>query len=443
MSSSQNPNPQPNTTPLQVNIGDAPSDRLVAVSMTIGSMSLTKSGGGSISVVSSSTPVEMMHLMGTVDPISLMNVPQGTYSGATMSISSATVMYMDPTTMQLVQKSVSGPMNATVNFIPSLTVGTSPMVVNLDMNMASSVSIDQSGNVTMTPTMTASMNPCCTGNSQDPEYGGMEHMTGTVMNFAGSSFTMSMMQSSQNISVTTGSGTQFEGMGGMGGMSNGMILMVDAIMQNDGTFMAQKIQSIMPMSGSSMGAGLVTSVTGNPVTQLTLVMHEGTGNGMMGSQLAGTTTVNVSPTAVFGIDSDNVDMSNLPFAPTFDATTIFKGQRVEAVSSTGMMSGGGMGSMMGGGTINASEIDLEEQGLSGTVSGYTGSGAPTTFTLTVPSDSAFTTLTGATAVTVLQQPGTELWGVTTITNGSTVHIRGLLFFDASTYKLVAGRIMAP
>src|SRR5581483_7198659 len=441
-SSSQNPNPQPNTTALQVNLGDAPSDRLVAVSMTIGSMTLTNGSGGTVTVVSSSTPVEMMHLMGTVEPISLMNVPRGTYSGATVNISSAMVLYMDPATMQLVQKSVSGPMTATVNFSPSLTVGTSPMVLNLDMSMASSVSIDNSGNVTMTPTMTASMNACCTGNSHDPQNGGMEHMTGTVMSFSGSSFMMSMMQSSQNISVTTGSSTQFEGMGGMGGMSNGMIVMVDATMQSDGTFMAQKVESMMSMSGGSMADGLVTSLSGSPVTQLTIGTMDGTGSGMMGSDLAGTLTVNVSPTAVFKIDSDNVDMSNLPFTPTFDGTTVFKGQRVEAVSSTGMMSGGGMGGMMGGGTINASEIDLEQQGLSGTVSGYAGA-APTTFTLTLPSDSAFTTLTGSTTVTVFQQAGTELWGMTTITNGSTLHVRGLLFFDAGTYKLVAGRTMAP
>ena len=34
---------------------------------------------------------------------------------------------------------------------------------------------------------------------------------------------------------------------------------------------------------------------------------------------------------------------------------MFKGQRVEAVSSTGMMSAGGMGGMMGGSTVDASE----------------------------------------------------------------------------------------
>lgn len=439
---SQNPTPQPNTTAVQVNFGDAPSDRLVAVGMTFSSMTMSKASGGTVSVMATSTPVEIMHLMGTVQPMALTSVPQGSYSGMTISVSSAIVMYMDPTTHQLIQKSVSGPMSANVTFSPNLTVGTSPMVLNLDMNMASSVSIDNAGNVTLAPAMTATTNPCCTGNSQDPENGGIEHMTGTVMSFSGNSFSMSMIQSSQNISLATGSNTQFEGMGGMGGMSNGMIVMVDATMQSDGTFMADKVQSVMSMNGGSMAGGLVTATTGSPVTQLTLAMQDGAGSGMMGSYLAGTTTVDVSSGASYNIDSDNVDMSNLPFTPTFDGTTIFKGQCVRAVSSSGMMSGGGMGGMMGGGTVNASEIDLEEQGLSGTVSGYSGS-APTTFTLTLPTDSAFTTLTGSTSVTVFQQAGTELWGMTTVANGSTVHVRGLLFFDAGTFKLVAGRMMAP
>ena len=442
-SSSPNPNPQPNATSLQVNIGDGPSDRLVAVSMTIASTTLAKATGGTVTVVSTSTPVEMMHLMGTMQPISLMNVPQGSYSGCTVNISSAMVMYLDPATGQLVQRTVPGPMSATISFTSNLTVGTTPMVLNLDMDMASSISIDGAGNVTMTPTMAALINPRGTNNTHDPEDGGMEHMTGTVQSFSGNSFTMSMMQTSQDVPVTTDSNTQFQGMGGMGGMSTGMIVMVDATMQPDGSFMAHTVESVMSMSGGSMASGLVTSLAGSPVTQLTLVMHEGAGTGMTGSNLAGTTTVNVSPTAVFKIDSDNVDLSNLSFTPTFDGATVFKGQRVEAVSSTGMMQGGGMGGMMGGGTIDASEIDLEQQGLSGTVSGYTGSSAPTTFTLTVAADSAFATLTGATAITVFQQPGTELRGMTTITNGSTVHVRGLLFFDAGAYKLVAGRIMTP
>jgi hypothetical protein len=103
-SSSQNSNPQTSTTALQVNIGDGPSDRLIAVSMTIGSMILSNNADGSVTVVSSPTTLEMMHRMGTVEPISLMAVAQGTYSGATLTISSAVVTVMSPVTGQMVQK---------------------------------------------------------------------------------------------------------------------------------------------------------------------------------------------------------------------------------------------------------------------------------------------------------------------------------------------------
>src|SRR6266487_2931945 len=87
-----------------------------------------------------------------------------------------------------------------------------------------------------------------TGNGHDPENGGMQHRAGTIQSLSGGAFTLSMMQTSQNISVATNSGTQFQGMGGMGGMSNGMIVMVDAGMQPDGSFMAQNVESFTVMA---------------------------------------------------------------------------------------------------------------------------------------------------------------------------------------------------
>ena len=91
-------------TAVQVNIGDSPSDWMLGFSMNISSMSLTGSNG-SATVVSTSVPIEMMHLMGTMQPLTMINLPQGTYTGASVTIGSATVMYMDSTTKTLVQKS--------------------------------------------------------------------------------------------------------------------------------------------------------------------------------------------------------------------------------------------------------------------------------------------------------------------------------------------------
>jgi hypothetical protein len=41
---------------------------------------------------------------------------------------------------------------------------------------------------------------------------------------------------------------------------------------------------------------------------------------------------------------------------------------------------------------------------------------------------------------VYQQAGTKLRGLSNITNGSVVQVRGLVFPDGGAFKLVAGRI---
>ena len=432
--------PSQSTAALQVNIGDAPSDRLVAFGMTISSMTFTNSAGTSVPVMSSSATTEMVHLMGTMQPLSLMKIPQGDYTKATITMSNMAIAYMNPANGQMVQQTIAGPMTSVVNFSPSLTLGSSPMVANFDLDMASSVAIDNMGNVTFTPTFTASMQAGGAGGNS-PYSGGMQHMMGTVGSSSGSSFSFSMMESSGPMTIATNSNTQFVGMSGMGMMSNNQLLAVDAVMQPDGSMMATDIEDVMT-PGGAMAMGLVTSVTGNPVTQLTLVANDVSGNGMMASNLGGVMTVNIGSGTSFSVDSDDVDMTNLPFTPTFGGTTISMGQFIDADSNSGMMSSGGMGGgMMGSGTLTATEIRLEQQGLGGTVSAYTSSGSQATFTLTLSSGSAFTTLTGASTITIFQQAGTQLSGLTSITNGSVVHVRGLLFLNAGGYKLVASRIL--
>ena len=149
------------------------------------------------------------------------------------------------------------------------------------------------------------------------------------------------------------------------------------------------------------------------------------------------------------MNKDGIDMSGLPFTPTFDANHIYPGQSVMPISTGGMMgSSGGMmgGGMMSGtslaGTITASELLLMPQGLTGTSSTALTSGAAASFTLTLPSDSAFTSLTTATSVTVYQQAGTIMEGGSTIASGTAMHAFGLLFNDGGQWKMVAMRIGA-
>ncbi|HQR75958.1 MAG TPA: DUF4382 domain-containing protein [Burkholderiaceae bacterium] len=435
--------PQPSSsanTTVQFNLGDAPADRVVAVGMTVNSLVLTNAGGGQVTVLSSPRPIEMMQLMGTVTPLALSSVPQGTYTRATMTFGGASVTHVDTTTGQLVYRSVPGPMTASVSFNPALTLGATPTVINFDMNMAASVLIDGNGNVSMTPSLTAAPRPILVG-SRDPEDGGMHGVTGTVSGINGNAFTLTMTQGLSGTSLMTHSGTHYSGLADMHSMGGNMLVSVDATPQADGTWVVDHVQSRMS-AGGAMAAGLVTGVTGSPPTQLTLVMRDGAGNSMMSANLASTATVNIGGSTQFSIDADGVDLNGLPFTPQFDRTHLSKGQAVKAWSGSQIEHGHGMGGMPNSDTVTAASIALEQQGLRGTVSGYASNGSQASFTLTVPTDSAFAALTGATAVTVYQRSSTQVRGLSSLSNGSIVQVRGLLFVDGSNYRLVAGRIVA-
>lgn len=429
---------------VQVNVGDSPSDRVIAFSTNISSMVLNNSNGSTTPVASASVPLEMMRLAGTMQPLNVLSIPQGTYTGASVTLASMSVTFMDPGTRTILQKTIAGPITTNLPFSPNLSLGTTPMVLSFDMNMASSIAIDSSDNVTVTPTFQVVMNGVGAGNGHDPENGMMEHLIGSVASVSGSNFGFSMMQSAQALNFTTNGNTQFQNIGGMGMMSNGALVVVDAMLQADGTVQAQNVDWFAA-NGGVIGSGVVGSVTGSPVTQMGMVVQNGSGQGMMSSFFANNATVNLTGSTAFNIDTDGMDMSNLPFMPTFDAEHVYTGERVRCMSNGGMGSGG-MGGMGGGGmmgTMNANQCDLVQQGLTGTVSNYAASGGQATFTLTLSSDSYFAIMTGANTITVYQQPGTELYGITGISDGQTVLVRGLMFDDGGVFRMVARRIMKP
>jgi len=127
---------------VQVNVGDSPSDRVMAFATNITSMTLNNSNGTTTPVISGSTPMEMMHLAGTMQPINVLSIPQGTYTAASITMSSTVVTFMDPTTHTIMQKTVARPSTANVSFSSPMTLGSTPMMVSFDMDMSNSVAID-------------------------------------------------------------------------------------------------------------------------------------------------------------------------------------------------------------------------------------------------------------------------------------------------------------
>jgi len=124
--------PAPQFSTVQVNVGDSPSDRVMAFATNITSMTLNNSNG----------TTTMMHLAGTMQPINVLSIPQGTYTAASITMSSTVVTFMDPTTHTIMQKTVARPSTANVSFSSPMTLGSTPMMVSFDMDMSNSVAID-------------------------------------------------------------------------------------------------------------------------------------------------------------------------------------------------------------------------------------------------------------------------------------------------------------
>lgn len=438
----------PTATLVQVNLGDAPADWVMAFGMTVNSITLTSVSGSTVNVVPASTPMEMAQLMGTMQTVSTLAVPQGSYTQAVVTFSAVNLGYMNPITKAYATATMPGPFTATVPFSPAFTVGASPMALDFDLNLGASLAADSTGAVSLTPVITAAPMPVsATGPTP---WNGSLRMMGSVSGVTGSQFTLGSMMGLQTTTFTTSGTTTFAGTGltGMGGMAAGLMVAVDATLQADGSFLAQRVESLgMIGSAGMMGGGLVTGLTGNPPTQLTLSASAGQGGGMMPASMGGTLTVSIPTGTPYSLDADGVDLTGLPFTPDFSGASLAKGQRIAVLSASGMMSGGGMGGgMMGSGslgTVTASQVRLEPQALHGAVSGYAASGSQATFTLTLATDSAFAALTGASTIQVYQQAGTRMMGVQAPANGQDLAVRGLLFNDAGTYRLVAAWITLP
>jgi hypothetical protein len=425
-----NPMPTAQTAMAQINFGDAPADSIVAFELTVNTVVLHGSGGD-ISVVSSPTRIELIHNAGNFEPLSVHNIPAGTYTGATITVSGAEVKVIGSSGSPVELTTTLSSNTANVPFNPSITVGTSPLFINFDFNVAASVSI--SGNsATVMPTFAAISRPVAQNeNEQEVEDGEVE-VTGSVASANGNSFSLNVDQTSEQLTFTTNSSTEFESpLAGVGSLIAGMIVEVKAVTQSNGSLLARRIEAEVEEANGLEVEGLVVSTTGSPITQFMMVVHDETTPSSPAPAMGDTVTVNIGDNTRFRIHSDDVDLSNLPFTPSFDASALSVAQRVEADSAASTAS-----------TITAEQVRLQLQALSGVVSSYTPNGSQASFTLTVASDSAFARLTGQASLTVFQQPSTELKNMGAVSNGATVRVRGLLF-NNSGFNLVAERIGTP
>jgi Domain of unknown function (DUF5666) len=429
-----NSQPTASTAGTVINFGDAPNDQIIAFELTVNAVTLT--GGSNPSVLPKPTEIELTHDMLTFEPLSLATIPPGTYTAATFSVSNPEVVVVDPTT-KAVTKLNATLTSSTVNvpFPSPISIGTGASVLNFDMNLNSSVTISGS-NATVTPTFTVSTATIAAGSesNENENDGELEDLRGTITSVASPKFTIQPAQTAQPVTITTDANTKFEdGITSFSSLQNGMIVSVDATTQADGSILAKKVESETETPDGEEVEGLVTNVTcavatacpstGNAATAIAITTQKVSATSAANAPVTAT-TVNVPITAStqFTIHSN---MSGGSF-PAFDATSISKAQRVEVDSESEASNTSN--------SVAASKIRLQEQGFTGTVSALSGSN----FTLTVDANSAFASLTGQTTIAV--QAGNARNEGVSLANNATIRVRGLLFFNGTSYTLIASRV---
>jgi hypothetical protein len=301
----------------------------------------------------------------------------------------------------------------------NITVTTTPLFLNFDLDLANSVVLNGTPitSATLTPkfTVTSATTPPAGGEgNEDHNDGEMDDVHGTVKSISAPNFTITT--NTTDITFATDANTRFkDGITQLSDLKVGDIVEVDGITKSDGTKLATKVEREGPAAGEEV-EGLISALD-NPLTKITVIHQEdSTGN----SNSPVTVDIGVNSSTVFSVRSDKLNIT----APAFDATHIGKGQRIEADSSTSAPA------------ILANKVKLREQALIGTVAA---SPAPTAsgFTITISPTSAFGTLSGATSVAVTFANGATL--KTTPVAGATIRARGLVFFNAGTYSMIAVR----
>jgi hypothetical protein len=414
-------------------ITDAPSDQLVAFTLTLNSITLTDTAGKTASVLSSPTTIEICHLNGIQAPLLTAKIPQDTYASATITFSNPQITYITGAGLPVTVTPVLATTSYTATFTPPIVIGNSSTSLLVDLLASQSVAISGT-TVTVSPVFSLKAVPPPSAVPPQGQNGTGIQQMGTVVSVSGTTLVVEP-GSGPNITLTTNSSTVLQGFTALSALTPGELVQIDFVLQSGGVLLATRIQLALPPPGGqppNLLSGPVTSVT--PGTSFKMVLMQGLGPAIspVSATAVSVFTVTTNSSTVFAITPQFVSLTGLPFTPSFSPTNMTAGQTVGVVASS-----------VTGTTAVAANVYLVPQTVGGTVTAIATRGSYTAYTLTLASGSAFASLSGASTVTVYTATATSAAPAATnntpIKVGSQVRFNGLIFNTGSgTFSMVAG-----
>ncbi|MGO9316204.1 MAG: hypothetical protein ACLPXT_12685 [Terracidiphilus sp.] len=438
--------PNTNTSTTPVTVTDAPSDQILAASLTLNSMILTDSTGKVTTNLLPATGItfEATHLDAVQEPLFSPAIPEDTYVSVTLTYSSAQVAYIDSTThtVNLVMATLANT-SQTITFTAPVTISNTTTSLLIDFLVANSVTISGS-TVTVTPQFNIAAVPIpstvmtthkgkVTAISTSTNSFTLTDPNGTVQTIYVNASTVFADTNTSLACTGTACLSTFTSM-----KVNALVEVDTVITPSSGTtpppgsLLATRVE--VDDSGTTapkLLLGPVTSrtptATGTPATSFNILLRQLVGN----SSAAAVETVDVSVTG-----STNFLLppryallaSALPFTTSFTSSTIFAGQHVGVVTtSTGVTSG----------AATAATVILQPQTINGVITNIAPSGSYTVYTVALPAGHWLATMTGQT--TVLVYTNSKVVPLTAITPAvnTTMRFNGYLFNVSNQLRLLA------
>jgi hypothetical protein len=418
-------------TLVPVSLTDAPSDQVLAASLTINSVVLTDSSGATASVLSAPFTFEAAHLDAVQEPLLTPSIPEDTYASVTLTYSNAQVAYFDTTTGKIVL--VTGTLAntpQTITFTSPITVSNTSTGLLIDYLVANSVTISGS-----TVDVAPEFNVSAVSIAAQPTNGlnGLQcGVNGQVTALGTGSFTLETAEGT-SLTIYVNSSTVYQGLSGFSALAVDAFVQVDTQTQTNGELLAVRIseQGPPPAKGIVL-VGPVTAVTGSPATSFTQIVRQQVGpNATANPVQVDTIAIDSSTTFQLPYQLNNLSGGTLPFTATFSAATLFAGQNVAVATNS-----------VSDNAATATSVTLAPQTVNGTIASITTGSGGDIYTLTLNSTGWLAKLTGLTTVTVYTNSNLKQISSTTPAVGSTIRFHGFLFESNGSLVLLAD-VQAP
>ena len=230
-------------------------------------------------------------MAGKMEPLSIQAFPQGSVTSIQIPLTDPEVIYLDD--LGAVHTfSGAASQTVTVNLSPPLTIGSTPTIVTLDINVASTLTFDPAGAVTAITfsgsTFTFGTKTIASEAEQQDDNGEIEGVTGKVTLVNTNSFELDAGQGGAAITFVTDATTKLDNAVTLASLLN-QIVKVEGFTQADGSVFAREVEKVATDSGSEF-EGIIIDEDGPPLSSnppsIKVLVQDGNGNSMDPSKSA-------------------------------------------------------------------------------------------------------------------------------------------------------------